>query len=61
MVKVIGSDLKKARVLVLDMKTSLSAAMDDATGADLDVLSDAYDALCVAYDGLCDATEVLSK
>lgn len=59
MAKVVGSDLSKARVLVLDMKTSLLAAMDDATGADLDALSSAYDSLSDAYDSLCDATDAL--
>lgn len=59
MKNIIASDLNKVRTMILDMKISVNAAMDDATGDDLDKLSGAYDKLDDAYDALLDIADIL--
>jgi hypothetical protein len=52
------NDLRKVRLEILDLKTSLDAHMDEPD-ADVDVLSAALDELDKAYDALCEASEIL--
>ena len=58
MKNLIKGDLKKARILILNMENDINAAMDDPD-MDVNLLSDAYDELSKAYDSLCEADLIL--